>query len=222
MLMSDAPDPGWYPDPTQAGRYRWWDGAAWSARTRTAPAADADDAADPAPGASALNPADPAPARIISREDELVRPRPVRSLRRPLVLAAILILLLVGAFLVLDPLGSSEPSAEAVALAAALSREGEARADADACLVRAGAEECVAVSEQWRSAVAGLQDSLGTGSGPCTQAVREAAGDAPGVLGAVAQAMIDGDQTALAGLAAGRASAQEQLTRAGAIAAGCQ
>lgn len=40
--MTAAPRPGWYPDPAGAddfapGRYRWWDGAAWSDRTTDTP-----------------------------------------------------------------------------------------------------------------------------------------------------------------------------------------
>ena len=34
------PSPGWYPDPAGTpGRYRYWDGQAWSETTTTDPAA---------------------------------------------------------------------------------------------------------------------------------------------------------------------------------------
>lgn len=34
--MSDpAPQPGWYPDPEDAARERWWNGTAWSDERRT-------------------------------------------------------------------------------------------------------------------------------------------------------------------------------------------
>ncbi len=38
--MSDAGSPpaGWYPDPTQSGSERWWDGVAWGPQTRLSPA----------------------------------------------------------------------------------------------------------------------------------------------------------------------------------------
>jgi hypothetical protein len=31
--MYEAPGPGWYPDPTQPGKSRWWDGHDWSSPT---------------------------------------------------------------------------------------------------------------------------------------------------------------------------------------------
>jgi hypothetical protein len=37
-----VPEPGWYEDPDDAGRVRWWDGAAWTARTAVAPGAGPD------------------------------------------------------------------------------------------------------------------------------------------------------------------------------------
>lgn len=47
-MRDDAamPEPGWYEDPNDAGRVRWWDGAAWTARTAIAPGAGPDDLDD--------------------------------------------------------------------------------------------------------------------------------------------------------------------------------
>lgn len=43
-MRDDAvmPEAGWYEDPNDAGRVRWWDGAAWTARTAVAPDAGPD------------------------------------------------------------------------------------------------------------------------------------------------------------------------------------
>jgi len=32
-----APQPGWYPDPADASRLRWWDGAVWTEHTANQP-----------------------------------------------------------------------------------------------------------------------------------------------------------------------------------------
>src|SRR5919202_899598 len=46
--MTSAP-PGWYPDASQPGNERWWDGGQWSHVTRPAPGAQE---SDPAQGGS--------------------------------------------------------------------------------------------------------------------------------------------------------------------------
>jgi Protein of unknown function (DUF2510) len=37
VKLTDAPPPGWYPDPKQDRRLRWWDGADWSTYVRPVP-----------------------------------------------------------------------------------------------------------------------------------------------------------------------------------------
>jgi hypothetical protein len=37
MKVSEAPRPGWYPDPEGGSRLRWWDGSDWSDRFRARP-----------------------------------------------------------------------------------------------------------------------------------------------------------------------------------------
>ena len=39
MKLADAPDPGWFPDPENRARLRWWDGTDWS-DVRRAPPSD--------------------------------------------------------------------------------------------------------------------------------------------------------------------------------------
>lgn len=47
-MSTSAPVPGWYPDPTDAGIIRWWDGAAWTEHTQPAPGIVAPAVAEPA------------------------------------------------------------------------------------------------------------------------------------------------------------------------------
>lgn len=49
---------GWYPDPSQAGRYRWWDGASWTDYTQSASGAPL---APPTGGSVASQPPPPPP-----------------------------------------------------------------------------------------------------------------------------------------------------------------
>lgn len=57
--MSPQVAPGWYPDPTDPSRVRWWDGSYWGQQSAPAGASAASPApAEPAPPA----PAEPAPA----------------------------------------------------------------------------------------------------------------------------------------------------------------
>lgn len=44
-----TPEPGWYPDPTDAAQQRWWDGAAWTSESLPVPAPPA---SPPAPSRS--------------------------------------------------------------------------------------------------------------------------------------------------------------------------
>lgn len=37
MKVADAPDPGWFPDPENRSRLRWWDGTDWSDIRRAVP-----------------------------------------------------------------------------------------------------------------------------------------------------------------------------------------
>ena len=37
MNRSEAPAPGWYPDPVQRARLRWWDGSDWADHRRVGP-----------------------------------------------------------------------------------------------------------------------------------------------------------------------------------------
>jgi len=41
--------PAWYPDPTQPGQVRWWDGATWTNHVRPAPPEYADVVRGPQP-----------------------------------------------------------------------------------------------------------------------------------------------------------------------------
>ncbi|MEE8602698.1 DUF2510 domain-containing protein [Euzebya tangerina] len=38
VTRADAPAPGWYPDPSQPARLRWWDGTDWTDHRRVGPA----------------------------------------------------------------------------------------------------------------------------------------------------------------------------------------
>jgi uncharacterized membrane protein YhaH (DUF805 family) len=53
-MSTPTPAPGWYPDPSQHGTQRYWDGAAWTASTQPTPGAL------PAPAAPGYAPAAPA------------------------------------------------------------------------------------------------------------------------------------------------------------------
>ena len=93
-MTEPIPDPGWYPDPEGApGRARYWDGAAWTDRTRELASIESAGRSDEPP---------PPPAAA----------RP--WWRRPLVAAAavVLVVVVVGAFLLVS--GSKEAGAEVI------------------------------------------------------------------------------------------------------------
>lgn len=46
MKASEAPRPGWYPDPTGGSWLRWWDGLDWTDHRRSPPTTDLTGAAD--------------------------------------------------------------------------------------------------------------------------------------------------------------------------------
>jgi hypothetical protein len=54
--MSDTPDPGWYPDPDDASRARYWDGQGWTDRTGERSAIEASSQAGPSGPPSASTP----------------------------------------------------------------------------------------------------------------------------------------------------------------------
>lgn len=90
-MTAPTPDPGWYPDPEgDPALARYWDGAAWTDRTRRRES-----------GAPAAAPPQPPPAR-----------RPLW--RRPLlpIAAAVLVAIAVGGFVLLG--GSEEAGAEVI------------------------------------------------------------------------------------------------------------
>lgn len=49
--MTDTPGAAWYPDPTEPGRLRYWDGARWTEQIRTPPEAATGTPQDAAVGA---------------------------------------------------------------------------------------------------------------------------------------------------------------------------
>jgi hypothetical protein len=55
MKASDAPPPGWYPDPQGRAQLRWWEGTDWSDRYRARPTA-ASLAFQPPPAADHAHP----------------------------------------------------------------------------------------------------------------------------------------------------------------------
>ena len=69
------PPPGWYPDPEQPTRKRWWSGATWTAGVQEEPAA----VPTPTPAAAAEPSSDyvPMPHHPAAPEDRVVVPRPV-------------------------------------------------------------------------------------------------------------------------------------------------
>lgn len=71
MLVSQAPPPGWYPDPRGGVRLRWWDGTDWGSEYRSRPTlsqAAVLEAASRAAAAPHSLPAPPA-GRTISRAE---------------------------------------------------------------------------------------------------------------------------------------------------------
>ena len=77
MKVADAPRAGWYPDPEDGTRLRWWDGGDWSDRYRLRPQLllDAQPAAPPS-GAAPGQPYDPSqfgsPAQFQTQTAEVV------------------------------------------------------------------------------------------------------------------------------------------------------
>jgi hypothetical protein len=98
VMLATVPDPGWYTDPTDPERLRYWKGSGWTSLVRPRPAAAF---------GSALGSTDLADTLALERELDDVEPRPVARTTNHLSTAGFCVgvLALVAAPAVFGPIG---------------------------------------------------------------------------------------------------------------------
>src|SRR4051794_34464357 len=84
--MTGLPAASWYPDPSQPGLLRWWDGSSWSTHVMDAP--DATPAAAAAPATPVYEQAVPAPRAFGVAEPASVIAEPAFVAAEPAFVAA--------------------------------------------------------------------------------------------------------------------------------------
>jgi hypothetical protein len=83
MSVLTLPSPGWYPDPTGAATYRWWDGSAWTEGTHAG-----DGTSGVVPGQLFADP-EPEPVVQAAPEAPVLSPDPPHASAMPVAPAAI-------------------------------------------------------------------------------------------------------------------------------------